>query len=422
MRTLGISLSGLIALSLALVAPPAHAQQDEGGFGLDLSGSDSAQSETPDTQDAASEEEEVQPGGIGLDLSGETSSPELLPRLVLLGLDTPERAGAAVASRWLRMLYGAARSNGQWVLSAPLKEVRQRLGGGYKAALRCSEPSCLAEPADQLEADLVVTARLALEDAGWTLRLWTYDRDRNKVEVDAVTGRNPRDAKFQKAGAELLAERLKALARPRAVLKVNVNVPQAVVRLGERTLGVGGVEARVSPGEQNLIVEADEFTPYAKTITLPPGEKTTVEVYLESAGPAPDSPSEVVAEATRKSEGPSAPSILRRPALYTAVVGLLTVGAGVVVGMQAKEIADRAPDADGNGIADITRRERIDGQSKANLSTALMVGGAAAVGGSVAWLVLVPTHSEPPKAAPSVASGGASGGTTGLHLVLGGSF
>ncbi len=386
-------------------------------MGLDLS--DSPQSEGTDAQDASEEE---QPAGMGLDLSGETSNSELLPRVVLLGLDTPERAGAAMASRWLRGLYGAARSNEQWVLSAPLKEVRQRLGDGYGAALRCAEPSCLAEPADTLEADLLVTARLALEDEGWTLRLWTFDRDRNKVEVDAVTGRNPRDAKFQKAGAELLAGRLKSAARPRAVLKVNVNVPQAVVRLGERTLGVGGVEARVAPGEHSLIVEADEFTPYAKTVNLPAGEKTTVEVYLESAGPAPDSPSEVVAEATRKSAGPSSPTVFGRPALYTAVVGVLAVGAGAFVGMQAKKIADRAPDADGNGIADITRAERIDGQNKANLSTALMAGGAAVAGGSVLWLVLVPTRGEPPKAAPTVAPGAASGGTTGLHLVVGGSF
>jgi hypothetical protein len=59
-----------------------------------------------------------------------------------------------------------------------LKEVREKLAGGYAAALRCGEASCLAEAADTLEADLLVTSRLALEDDGWTLRLWTYDRDR----------------------------------------------------------------------------------------------------------------------------------------------------------------------------------------------------------------------------------------------------
>jgi hypothetical protein len=122
--------------------------------------------------------------------------------------------------------------------------------------------------------------------------------------------------------------------------------------------------------------------------------------------------------------GPSAPTILTRPALYTAVVGALALGAGVVVGMQAKKVADRAPDADGNGIADISRKERIDAQHQANLSTALMAGGAGVVGASVVWLAIIPTTSEAPKATPSVVPGASSGKTssTALHFLLGGSF
>jgi hypothetical protein len=419
MRTFGVPLTGLLVLALALMAPSARAQEDQGGMGLDLSGEDTSQSEQE-----APPAGETQPGSIGLDLSGDTSSTDLLPRVVLLGLHTPERAGAAMASKWLRGLYTAIRTNDQWVLSAPLKEVREKLADGYTEALRCGEASCLAEPADTLEADLLVTARLALEDGGWTFRLWTYDRDRKAVETDELTGRSPRDAKFQKAAAELLAQRIQGLARKRAILQVKVNVPQAVARLGERMLGVGNVEVNVAPGEANLIVEAEGFSSFAKTITLRPGEKNTVDVYLELSGPPPDSPpSEVVAEATKEQKAPSGPTILSRPALYTAVIGVLAIGAGVMVGQQAKEIASRAADADGDGIADITRRERLQGRDKANLSTALVASGAAVAGGSALWLVLMPTRSEPTKpVAPSRASGGASSGSTSLQLILGGSF
>jgi hypothetical protein len=188
---------------------------------------------------------------------------------------------------------------------------------------------------------------------------------------------------------------------------------------------VGNLEANVAPGEANLIVEADGFSSFAKTMTLKPGEKNTVDVYLELSGPAPDSPvSEVVAEATKpRNEGPSALTVFGRPALYTAVVGVLAIGAGVMVGQQAKTIANRAVDADGNGIADITRSERLDGRDKANLSTALVAGGAAVAGGSALWLILMPTRSEPARAAaPRVAPGGTSGGSTSLHLIVGGSF
>jgi hypothetical protein len=418
MRTFGVPLVGLFALVLTVAAPSARAQEDQGGMGLDLSGEGTSQ---PEQETPAAGER--QPGSIGLDLSGDTANTELLPRVVLLGLDTPERAGAAMASKWLRAFYVAIQTNDQWVLSSPLKEVREKLAEGYAAALRCGEASCMAEPADTLEADLLVTSRLALEDDGWTLRLWTYDRDRMQVETDVLTGRSPRDAKFQKAGAELLAKRVQGLARKRAILQVKVNVPQAVTRLGDRMLGAGNIEVNVAPGEANLIVEAEGFSSFAKTITLKPGEKNAVGVYLELSGPAPDSPpSEVVAEATRQ-RGPSEPTIFSRPALYTAVLGVLVMGAGVVVGQQAAKIANRAPDANGDGIADITRLERLQGRDKANLSTALVSSGAAVAGGSALWLFLMPTRSEPAKSvAPVTASAGASSGTTSLHLIVGGSF
>ena len=121
MRNLGLRLTGLITLSLMMAAPSARAQQ--GGMGLDLS-SDTSQSDSTDNQETPAGGED-QSGGIGLDLSGEASNSELSPHVVLLGLDTPERAGAAVAVRWLKGLYLAARSNDQWVLSSPLKEVRE---------------------------------------------------------------------------------------------------------------------------------------------------------------------------------------------------------------------------------------------------------------------------------------------------------
>jgi hypothetical protein len=415
MHTPVTRLGGLLALA-ALVALPSPAQAQE-GMGLDLS----SETEQPESTDAQQDPAAEGGPGIGLDLSADVASADLLPRVVLLGMETPERAAAAVSSRWIRSLYGAMRTTmAQAVPGASIANARERLSDGYDAALRCSEASCLAEPADTLEADLLITSRLALEDGGWVFRLWTFDRDRNVVEADELTGRNPRDARFQQGAAALLAKRVRELARQRALLKVKVNVPQAVVRLGERTLGVGSLEARVAPGEGNLIVEADEFSPYAKTVSLPAGKTTTVDVYLESSGPAPDSPTDVVAETPRKKES-SEPTLFGRPALYTAVLGLVAVGAGAVIGQGAKSTASRAVDADGNGIADITRKERLDAQRQANLGTALVAGGAAVAGASVVWLVLVPTR-DPAQGSTTVAPGGSGGGSTSLHLFVGGSF
>jgi hypothetical protein len=133
---------------------------------------------------------------------------------------------------------------------------------------------------------------------------------------------------------------------------------------------------------------------------------------------------EVAKPRTKRESSSSSPAVLRRPALYTAVVGALVMGAGVAVRMQAKKLADQAPDTDGNGIANITRQERLDLKSKANLSTALLAGGAAVAGGSVLWLVLMPTQSAAPKGPAANVAPGASGGapSTALHLIVGGSF
>jgi hypothetical protein len=98
------------------------------------------------------------------------------------------------------------------------------------------------------------------------------------------------------------------------------------------------------------------------------------------------------------------------------------VGAGVIVGQGAKKVGARALDADGNGIADITRQERLSAQRQANLSTALVAGGAAAAGASLVWLVLVPTRGEAPQGASAMAPGSGGGGSTSLHLFVGGSF
>jgi hypothetical protein len=415
----GAPLTGLFVLALALAAPAARAQE---GQGMELDLTDSAPKREGQGKmelDLTESAPKQGPSGeFSMDLTSELTKAELLPRVVLLGLDMPQRSGTAIATKWLKRLYAAIRTNELWVLSAPPKEVREKLGGGYAAALRCQESSCLAESADTLEADMLVTARLTLEDKGWTLRLWTYDPDHGRVEMDVLTGRSPRELKFQKAGAKLLARRIKGMARPRSILKVYVNVPQAVVRLGERTLGVGSIEARVAPGEANLTVDADEYSSFTKTISLTPGERNSVEVYLEASGPAPDSPSDI--EVARR--GASLPAIFGRPALYTAVAGMLAVGAGFMVRQQAREIASRAEDADGDGIADITRRERLDGRNKTNLSTALVAGGTAVAGGSALWIFLMPVQGEAPRAAPGVASGGASGSSTALHLFLGGSF
>lgn len=397
--------SSVALLALALWVHPAWAQE-QGGLGLDLSSDTSAQEQGPD---------------MGLDLRAEDPKTELMPRFVLVGLDTPERAGAQQASVWLKALARGAMSSGMVALGANLRDTRERLAEGYDAAVRCTQASCLAEPAESLDADLLTTARLSLEDAGWTLRAWTYDRDKRVVHEDVVTGRNPKDAAFQQEAATKLSNRMMALARPRAVLKVSVNVPQAVVKVGDRILGVGSVEARLPPGTSQLEVSADEYSTFTRTLNLKPGAREAMEVRLEISGPAPEGPGDESVAGVSGRRGSGGPSIFKRPALYTALAGLAAVGVGAMMGMSAKDVESRASDADGDGIFDVSRKERLDAQSQANLATALIAGGGVVAAGSVVWLVVVPSRSAP-SSSNSLEPGGGGGASTALNVVIGGSF
>ncbi|MFY0563903.1 PEGA domain-containing protein [Archangium lansingense] len=416
MRTPVVYVAGLLALALA--SGPARAQ--EGGLGLDLSGDSSTQSNEQSEDSGEGTPQDA--GNLGLDLSGGTAGADLQPRFALVGLDTPERAGAAAAKRWVGWLQSVALRTGRVVKVSDPAGAREQLASDYASALRCEEPSCLSGPAETLDADLLTTARLALEDGGWTLRLWTYDRDRGVVETDVVQGRKPTDSNFIREAGTVLSKRVTELARPRSMLKVSSNVSQAVVRVGERMLGVGNVEVKLPPGEVQLFVEADEYSTYTKTLTLVPGETLEVAARLELNGPAPDGPpAEAVASAKKKSSRKSSggPSLFSRPAFYTTVLGLAAVGAGVAMGMG---LQGKVQDANGDGVMDLSRTEYLALRQQSMLSTALMAGGGAVAGGSLLWLVVVPARSEPVSSSVAPVSSGKGTSSTALHFVIGGSF
>ena len=431
MRIPIVYVAGLLALALA--GGPARAQ--EGGLGLDLSGDANTQPPQPppdSSEGTSSEGTPPESGNMGMDLSGGLDlsgavgpGADLMPRFVFLGLETPDKAGAAVAKRWMGWLQSQALRTGQVTAGPDAAEARQQLEAEYETALRCGDGACFRTPADTLDADLVTTGRLALEDGRWTLRLWTYDRDRGVVETDEVSGRKPADGNFIRQGGAMLAKRVTELARPRALLKVSSNVSSAVVRVGERMLGVGNVETKLPPGEVQLVVEADDYTPFTKTLTLTSGKTEEVQVRLELNGPAPEGPpADAVATRKKKSDKSSSgggASVFSRPALYTALVGLAAVGVGAALGSSSKGVISRAqPDA--SGVLGVTRAEYQAAQQQGALATALMAGGGAVAGGSLLWLVIVPARAEPPSSSLGPVSSGAGKSGTTLHLVVGGSF
>lgn len=413
MRTPLVYVVGLMALALAVGPASARAQ----GLGLDLSGDTNPQQ--PPQQDPQGDENPPDTGSLGLDLSGATTGSDLQPRFALVGLDTPERAGAAVARRWVNWLQSVAFKTGQVAKGSDPADAKKQLAADYTNVLRCTQAACFGPAADTLDTDLLTTARLALEDGGWTLRLWTFDRDRGVVETDTVTGRKPTDSAFIKEAGATLAKRVMGLAKPRSILKVSSNVGSAVVRAGQRILGTGNVEAKLPPGDVQLVVEADDYAPFTKTLTLKPGETQEVTARLEFNSASPEGPPSDAVASAKRSSGPSGPSLFTRPALYTAIVGAVLVGVGVAMGSGLK---GKVVDANGDGIQDITRSQYLALRQQAMLATGLMAGGGALAAGSVVWLAVVPQRSGPSSTSVAPVSNGASKGSTAVNLVFGGSF
>ncbi|HET9452406.1 MAG TPA: PEGA domain-containing protein, partial [Aggregicoccus sp.] len=197
-------------------------------------------------------------------------------------------------------------------------------------------------------------------------------------------GAAPADPALFQAGRELLAARVHALARRRALLRLRSNAPTGVAWLGERKLGVAAwMTVKVPPGRANLSVQAEGYRPYQQELALAPGEARELVATLQrsSAAAAPG-----VSRAALR----STPSLFSRPALYTGAAGLLAAVVGLAVGQQASDVGSRAKDADGNGVLDVTMREVSAARSHARLANALLVAGGGLAGASALYLVLEP--------------------------------
>ena len=124
-------------------------------------------------------------------------------------------------------------------------------------------------------------------------------------------------------------------------------------------------------------------------------------------------------DAVKKTPAPAGqkPAPTFRPGWLVALGGVLVAGVGAGLGASAQAVADRAKDANGDGVLDVTRQVMLNAQGNATLANVLMVtGGAVAVGGGL-WFLLAPTA----PAAPASAALGGTGGT-GFSVMAGGTF
>jgi hypothetical protein len=85
-------------------------------------------------------------------------------------------------------------------------------------------------------------------------------------------------------------------------------------------------------------------------------------------------------------------------------------------------LQNKAVDANGDGVLDLSRTEYLAARQQSMLSSALMAGGGALAGGSLLWLIIVPQRSAPVSSSVAPVTNGTGSSDTALHLVIGGSF
>lgn len=377
--------------------------------------------------------------GLGLDLTEPSTPAEFKPSLAILGVVPAASEGGDAAVLTARAeavnfaLLPAAMANEPFSRVLSEEDAKTALGEGYAAAQTCVAVECLAQLADKLEVDRVITGQLSYSNGETKLSLTGYDRGTNKIftaeaesaekamrkQLSGFSGigggksQAAKDREFLAKTTAPIYALVGDLKTPLGAIDVRSYEPDVVVTLNGKTVGTGSFSKTLPAGEYALHAESPSVFPYDAKVTVE--SLKTVEVALQLTARPKNTAPVVVAEKPSNQT-----PIYKRPGLYVAVVGAVALGIGAALGSSAKGVERRATDADNDGVLDVTRAEAMNAKSTATLATILMgTGGAALVGGGI-WMFAAPgTERVQTIDGPVVEPEGAGGGFT---IGVGGRF
>jgi len=173
----------------------------------------------------------------------------------------------------------------------------------------------------------------ALREQGKLLEAYV-EFGRTAVEADELA---PQDARYAKTAASAKLER-KEIAPKLGFVNVTIEHPEASTILivgGEEVKRAGWSEpVPVAPGTTELEVRTEGKSTLKKSVTLGPGEKTTV--TIDAAEAKADAVEKPVKEPTKEPEAPSSGSGLRVGGFVAGGVGLVGFGLFAGFGLAAR--------------------------------------------------------------------------------------
>lgn len=364
----------------------------------------------------ASAQEEM---GLGLDLTEATM--DLRPTLAVVGVDLTE--GDPKKDGWVLNYIGtllttnATKTNLFASVMKP-EEAAQKLGDKYGEALKCVEDACMVDIASALGVERVVTAQFSHGATESALKLNAFTRATLAVESAVAEVKGPPRGDFFRKAVLALKPLFQSVSGKLAHLKVTPSVAQAQVTLGDRELGTGTVDVKVSAGTYVLKATAEGYRPAQQQVALEEGGSADLQLTLEPAskgtgvatssdGPGPldtgaGTRPPVAAAGGGRASGDPVTKYLSHPGTYVGAAGAVALLVGAGVGATAAGISGRAMDANGDGVLDITRNDAIAARNQALIANVLFAAGAVGLAGGGAWLFVAP----PKGGGVGVAAGG----------------
>jgi len=365
--------------------------------------------------------------GLGLDLTSDTM--DLRPTLAVVGVDLAE--GNPKKDGWVLKYIGtlisanAAKSNLFLSVMKP-EDVAQKLGDKYAEAVKCAEDACMAELANVLGVERVLTAQASHGATDSILKLNAFSRGAVEVQSTTVDVKGPPRGDYFKKTLLALKPVFQSLSTRLAHLKVAPSLDTAKVMLGDRQLGIGTVDVKVSAGTYALKAEVEGFAGQQQ-VSLEPGGTADLQLEMQ---PVRESAPKAVAAAGTGSKAPPAPSTspirppegpgeegplanasasrapapapagkggpfslesyLKHPGTYVGAAGVVALLAGAGVGAVAGAAGGRMVDANHDGVLDITRSDALAAQNQAVIANVLFAAGAVGLAGGGAWLFVSP--------------------------------
>jgi hypothetical protein len=181
------------------------------------------------------------------------------------------------------------------------------------------------------------------------------------------------------------AQRARAKSQLKSLEKrtptISFDVPKGFggsVTLDDKKLSSAELGAPVpaNPGKHQVRAEAEGMKPYSESIELAEKDKKTLSVLLEPIKEEAPSDSPPEKDAPKKASGGG------KTLAYVALgVGIVGVGVGAFMGLQAKSTKDEIDGKCRSGVCSESERDLYDkGKTQANISTAGFIVGAVGIG------------------------------------------